>query len=157
MTKGASSTILQLIRRVALDERVRQLSDPELLRRFAGQGDEAAFHALLLRHGPMVLEVCRGVLGNEADAEDAFQATFLILARKASSIRKTESCCAPRFQCPPTNRRSHARTAVQTSVHVSLDQHRGGAIRVHRPISGRARSSSAISIPASFRRWGKLA
>jgi RNA polymerase sigma factor (sigma-70 family) len=70
---------------------VRQLSDPELLRRFAGQGDEAAFHALLLRHGPMVLEVCHGVLGNEADGEDAFQATFLILARKASSIRKTAS------------------------------------------------------------------
>src|SRR5262249_35593967 len=91
MTKGASSTILQLIRRVALDERVRQLSAPELLRRFAGQGDGAAFHALLLRHGPMVLEVCHGVLGNEADAEDAFQATFLILARKAASIRKTES------------------------------------------------------------------
>jgi RNA polymerase sigma factor (sigma-70 family) len=91
MTKGASSTILQLIRRVAPDERVRQLSDHELLRRFAGQGDEAAFHALLLRHGPMVLEVCHGVLGNEADGEDAFQATFLILARKASSIRKTES------------------------------------------------------------------
>src|SRR5262247_3502007 len=91
MTKGASSTILQLIRRVALDQRVRQLSDPELLRRFAGQGDEAAFHALLLRHGPMVLEVCRGVLGSEADAEDAFQATFLILARKAASIRKGAS------------------------------------------------------------------
>src|SRR5215471_11428666 len=44
MTKGASSTILQLIRRVALDERVRQLSDHELLWRFTGQGDEAAFH-----------------------------------------------------------------------------------------------------------------
>ena len=91
MTKGASSTILQLIRRAALDERVRQLSDHELLHRFAGQGDGPAFHALLLRHGPMVLEVCHGVLGNEADGEDAFQATFLILARKASSIRKTES------------------------------------------------------------------
>jgi RNA polymerase sigma factor (sigma-70 family) len=91
MAKVVSSPILQLIRRVALDERVRQLSDHELLPRFTGQGDEAAFHALLLRHGPMVLEVCRGVLGNEADGEDAFQATFLILARKASSIRKTES------------------------------------------------------------------
>ena len=66
-------------------------SDAHLLDRFARQRDEAAFHALLLRHGPIVLEVCRGVLGNEADTEDAFQATFLILARKAASIRKTAS------------------------------------------------------------------
>jgi RNA polymerase sigma factor (sigma-70 family) len=91
MAKAVSSPILQLIRRVALDQRGRQLSDHELLRRFAGHGDEAAFHALLVRHGTMVLEVCRGVLGNEADAEDAFQATFLILARKATSVRKTAS------------------------------------------------------------------
>src|SRR5262245_24473404 len=91
MAKAVSSPILHLIRRVAVDQRGRQLSDHDLLQRFNGQRDEAAFHALLLRHGPMVLEVCHGVLGNEADAEDAFQATFLLLARKASSIRKTES------------------------------------------------------------------
>src|SRR6516162_6135291 len=91
MAKAVSSPILQLIRQVALDPRVRELSDHDLLECFNSQRDEAVFHALLLRHGPMVLEVCRGVLGNEADAEDAFQATFLILARKASSIRKTES------------------------------------------------------------------
>src|SRR5436190_22616015 len=91
MTKAVSSPILQLIRQVAADQRVEQQSDHDLLQRFDGQQDEAAFHTLLLRHGPMVLEVCRGVLGNEADAEDAFQATFLILARKAASIRKTAS------------------------------------------------------------------
>src|SRR5262245_15421783 len=93
MARVRSSPILQLIGRIALDQRVRQLSDHDLLQKFYGHGDgdEAAFHALLLRHGPMVLEVCRGVLGSEADAEDAFQATFLILARKASSIRKTAS------------------------------------------------------------------
>src|SRR6516225_6249681 len=91
MAKAVSSPILQLIRQVALDPRVRELSDHDLLERFNGQRDEAVFHALLLRHGPMVLEVCRGVLGNEADAEDAFQAAFLILARKAASIRKTTS------------------------------------------------------------------
>jgi RNA polymerase sigma factor (sigma-70 family) len=91
MARAVSSPILQLIRRVVEDRHVRQLSDHELLLRFADQQDEAAFHTLLCRHGPMVLNVCRGVLANEADAEDAFQATFLILAGKVASIRKTAS------------------------------------------------------------------
>jgi cytochrome c peroxidase len=82
---------LQLIHRVVKDERVRQVSDPILLQQFCEQRDEAAFATLLYRHGPMVLGVCRSVLPNEADVEDAFQATFLILARKAGSIRKTVS------------------------------------------------------------------
>src|SRR5262245_50232058 len=89
MAKPASSAILQLIRRVLVDPRLRTSPDQELLHRFLGEQDEAAFEALLRRHGPMVLDVCRGVLANEADAEDAFQATFLVLARKAGSIRKT--------------------------------------------------------------------
>src|SRR5262245_53396789 len=76
---AASSPVLQLIGRVVEGRRVRGLPDPELLRRFSAQRDEAAFHALLRRHGPMVLDVCRGVLGDGPDAEDAFQATFLVL------------------------------------------------------------------------------
>src|SRR6266480_807484 len=91
MRKATSSPILQLIRRVVEDRRVRDLPDQDLLRWLGSSPDEAAFHTLICRHGPMVLEVCRGVLGNEADAEDAFQATFLILARKAGSIRKAAS------------------------------------------------------------------
>jgi DNA-directed RNA polymerase specialized sigma24 family protein len=91
MAKALSSPILHLIRRVVKDERVRQLPDHRLLQQFCDQRDEAAFAALLYRHGPMALAVCRSVLGNEADAEDAFQATFLILARKAPSIRKATS------------------------------------------------------------------
>jgi cytochrome c peroxidase len=91
MAKAVSSPILQLIRRVVEDERVRQLSDQVLLERFSEHRDEAAFTTLLYRHGPMVLDVCRSVLRNEADAEDAFQATFLVLARRAGSIRKTAS------------------------------------------------------------------
>jgi cytochrome c peroxidase len=86
-----SSPILQLIRRFVKDEGVRQLSDRHLLLQFSDHRDEAAFGTLLRRHGPMVLDVCRGVFGNEADAEDAFQATFLVLARRAASIRKAAS------------------------------------------------------------------
>jgi RNA polymerase sigma factor (sigma-70 family) len=91
MAKAVSSPILHLIRQVVEDQSVRQLCDRDLLQRFGDQRDEAAFDTLLRRYGPMVLDVCRGVLGNEADAEDAFQATFLILARKAASIRKSAS------------------------------------------------------------------
>src|SRR5262249_36484268 len=91
MARAESSPILQLIRRVTCDQRAQHLSDHDLLQRFGRQRDEAAFHALLLRHGPMVLDVCRGVLANEADAEDAFQATFLILASRAGAIRKGAS------------------------------------------------------------------
>jgi hypothetical protein len=76
MTKTPASPLLKLIRHVAEDHRVKQLTDPELLRRFSSERDEAAFYGLVRRHGSMVLDVCRNVLGNETDAEDAFQASF---------------------------------------------------------------------------------
>jgi RNA polymerase sigma factor (sigma-70 family) len=62
-------------------------TDRELLEQYVACRDEAAFEALLRRHGPMVLGVCRRVLRNQADVEDAFQATFLVLVRKAAAIR----------------------------------------------------------------------
>ena len=74
---------------------VSGLSDRQLLQRFTGErgaSAEAAFEALVLRHGPMVMRVCRNALGQEqADLHDAFQATFLVLVRKCKSIRRLDS------------------------------------------------------------------
>jgi DNA-directed RNA polymerase specialized sigma24 family protein len=75
------------------------LRDGQLLERFAalrarnegGTEAEAVFALLIERHGPMVLRVCRGVLGDAHEAEDAFQATFLVLLRQAGAIRQRES------------------------------------------------------------------
>src|SRR5258708_5370122 len=63
------------------------LTDGELVQQYVTRRDEAAFEALVRRHGSMVLGVCERVLRNRADAEDAFQATFLVLVRKASGLR----------------------------------------------------------------------
>src|SRR5579859_3138846 len=62
------------------------LTDAQLLEGYVSRKDEAAFEALVRRHGPMVLGVCRRVLRNHHDAEDALQATFLVLVRKAGSV-----------------------------------------------------------------------
>jgi RNA polymerase sigma factor (sigma-70 family) len=69
-------------------------SDGELLERFRGcrdEGGERAFESLVTRHGPMVLAICRNMLEDPSDVHDAFQAVFLVLARRAGAIRKTQS------------------------------------------------------------------
>jgi RNA polymerase sigma factor (sigma-70 family) len=87
MPRGSLNSVLHFLRQVC-DE---GSDDCELLRRFARERDEEAFAGLVRRHGPLVLGVCRRLLQHEQDAEDVFQATFLVLARRASSIRKREA------------------------------------------------------------------
>ncbi|HEY8505329.1 MAG TPA: sigma-70 family RNA polymerase sigma factor, partial [Gemmataceae bacterium] len=88
---GQSAALCQRLHRLAGEQVLRELPDQELVGRFAGQRDESAFAALVRRHGPMVLGVCRRVLHDGHAAEDAFQATFLVLARRAGELRRGEA------------------------------------------------------------------
>jgi RNA polymerase sigma factor (sigma-70 family) len=83
-------SLLRFLRRIARppDD---EAGDGQLLARFASGRDEVSFSALVARHGPMVLGVCRRLLHDARDAEDAFQAAFLVLARKAGSLRRPEA------------------------------------------------------------------
>jgi RNA polymerase sigma factor (sigma-70 family) len=83
---GPLNSFLRHFRRRLGVQEAGELTDADLLGRFARGRDEAAFAALLQRHGPLVLGVCRRALNDPNDADDAFQATFLVLARKAGSV-----------------------------------------------------------------------
>jgi RNA polymerase sigma factor (sigma-70 family) len=83
--------VLRHLRRLATARRDLELPDRDLLERFAAHQDEGAFTALLQRHGPMVMGVCQSVLHNVHDAEDVFQAAFLVLARKAGTIHRRDT------------------------------------------------------------------
>jgi RNA polymerase sigma factor (sigma-70 family) len=86
MTVHRRDTVLRHLCKVALRSAGSDLEDGRLLEQFVSRRDEAAFETLVRRHGPMVLGVCRRILGNHHDVEDAFQATFLVLLHKAASL-----------------------------------------------------------------------
>jgi RNA polymerase sigma factor (sigma-70 family) len=94
MANAELRTVVRYIRDVAGTPESKDQNDGELLRAFRAHGDQAAFEGIVKQHGPLVMAVCRRTLGHVQDAEDAFQATFLILARRAASIRKEESLAA---------------------------------------------------------------
>jgi RNA polymerase sigma factor (sigma-70 family) len=91
MATAPVGTLLRHIQKLAAGRGAPHWTDRQLLDDFAARRDQAAFAALVARHGPLVLRVCRRVLHHEQDAEDAFQAAFLVLARNTGSIRKPEA------------------------------------------------------------------
>ena len=87
MTRGSLDTVLRYLRRLSPDEGgAAEPGDAPLLQRYLAGGDEEAFAAIVRRHGPRVWGVCTRLLAHAPDAEDAFQATFLVLLRKARSL-----------------------------------------------------------------------
>jgi RNA polymerase sigma factor (sigma-70 family) len=91
MANGQMVTVFRHVRNLVSAHSIHKQTDAALLHAFAAEHDQAAFTTLVKRHGSLVLAVCRRVLHNLHDAEDAFQATFILLARSADSIRKQES------------------------------------------------------------------
>src|SRR5262245_32010219 len=122
MTAGLLGAMLRHLHPLAASRADQPPSDLQLLERFSAQHEEAVFVELLRRHGPLVWGVCRRLLPVEQDAEDAFQATFLVLARKADSIRKAASLgswlhgtahrCALQIRRQSARRRDHERKAI---------------------------------------------
>jgi RNA polymerase sigma factor (sigma-70 family) len=91
MARQPLEHVLQNLRKVLAAQQLGHLPDGQLLEQFVRDHEEAAFTALMQRHGAMVLGVCRRVLERPQDAEDACQATFLVLVRRAASIRRADS------------------------------------------------------------------
>jgi RNA polymerase sigma factor (sigma-70 family) len=140
MAGNSSDRVLREVRRIFCLGACGSLSDAQLLDRFLSQKDEsaeAAFEELMIRHGPMVLRVCRSVLQDSHDAQDAFQAVFLILANRARVIRRKESVgswlfgVAHRVAVRARNRAARRRaidrlTAERTSESYLPPEHDGG-------------------------------
>ena len=137
---------------------VSGMDEGELLRRFARQGDPMALEALVNRHGPMVLGVCRRVLGDPHEAEDAFQATFLILARKAGAIRDPDRLgawlfgvahrVATRSRANSAKRRSRERPGAEEAA---MAEASSGASDFDRDELRRTLDDEVRRLPAKFR------
>jgi RNA polymerase sigma factor (sigma-70 family) len=132
MTTAQCDTARSSYRKTGNAIGARDLTDKELLDRFILLREEAAFDALLERHGPLVLGVCRRILHDVHDADDAFQATFLVLVRKVASIAKRQSLgswlygvayrIALKAKTRAHQRRAHERNAVNPPTRDPLEE-----------------------------------
>lgn len=146
--------------------------DGELVRRFIAAGDSAAFDGLVRRHGPMVFGVCRRLLRDPHDADDAFQATFLVLLRKAGSIRppervghwlygvacrtaakansmklrrrEKEHAAPPRMHSPPGDERSELRSLLDVELARMPERYRAPIVMCE--LDGMSRRDAALAL-----------
>lgn len=139
MATAQTNRVITYLHRVALLQEQRRATDAQLLERFLGEREEIAFEELLRRHGPMVLGVCRRILSDPHDAADAFQATFLVLVRRAASVvprsrvgpwlygvaRRT----ALKLRSSVARRRRAEQDAVNRRVHTTPAADTGGDLR----------------------------
>jgi RNA polymerase sigma factor (sigma-70 family) len=125
MAKNVPENLLHHIRHLAGMLRAKSSSDTELLAAFVG-GDQRAFDALVVRHGPPVWDACQRILGDTPDAEDAFQATFIALAQQVRRIR------------PEALARWLHQTAHQSALMIRRSSQRRG--RMHRRLASEVRS-----------------
>ncbi|WP_406698895.1 sigma-70 family RNA polymerase sigma factor [Singulisphaera sp. Ch08] len=144
--KAQDGTLLRSIRTLFGEGTTGGLTDAQLLGRFLSRRDQAAFEALVARHGPMVFDVCRNLLRSPLDAEDAFQATFLILATQARSIRQRDSLgswlfgvarrVATRAKSEASRRRLHERrTAIDMAASNDGEANRQDISALHEEVN----------------------
>jgi RNA polymerase sigma-70 factor (ECF subfamily) len=154
MSAGSAHTVLRFIRRLASMGDATATPDAQLLTRFVAARDETAFAALVRRHGPMVLGVCARILGNTADAEDAFQATFLVLVRRAGSVGRPDLLgnwlygvayrTALKARTDAARRKRHESKVATQSALEAIEEADGGELR-------RALDDELNRLPAKYR------
>ena len=127
MANARYGAVLQPLNRLFNRGTVAALGERALLERFVFERDEAAFEAIVIRHGPMVLGICRRGLDDPHDVEDAFQATFLVLVLKAGSLRDREQLAPWLFGVA---RKVTARARSRSILRRGREQNGGEALAV---------------------------
>ncbi len=94
MSESALGGVLQFLKKACALQGTCDLTDRQLVERFVSERDEGAFTFLVRRHGPMIFNVCRQLLGDAHEAEDAVQAAFLVLVRRTRAIRRKNRSAA---------------------------------------------------------------